>query len=259
MEVDPPARIPANEVVAFARGSRDAHCTGGEAGPGIETFPSSIMSVFALPSRAAATSLALAAAWPVSFAQTIELKETVVTATRSATSADELVSDVTVIDRRAIEASTARTLPELLARTAGLQMSANGGMGKVSSVFIRGAENRHTILLVDGVRLSSATTGNPSWDGIPVDMIERIEVLKGPASALYGSEGVGGVVQVFLRKGVDGFHPYASLTAGSRARTGHESGTGNDRVRRARTLAVYLAIYMEAEVVHLGSRKNPIC
>jgi vitamin B12 transporter len=66
------------------------------------------------------------------------------------------------------------------------------------------------------VRLGSATTGTPSWDNIPVDMIERIEVLKGPASALYGSEGVGGVVQVFTRKGSGGFHPYASLTAGSR-------------------------------------------
>ena len=166
-------------------------------------------------SRAAALSLALAAAFPSSFAQTAALKETVVTATRSATRADELVSDVTVIDRQAIEASTARTLPELLARTAGVQMSANGGMGKQSSVFIRGTETRHTILMVDGVRLGSATAGTQSWESIPVEMIERIEVLKGPASALYGSDGVGGVVQVFLRKGRDGFHPFASLTAGS--------------------------------------------
>jgi vitamin B12 transporter len=143
------------------------------------------------------------------------LGETVVTATRAATRADELVSEVKVVDRAAIEASTARTLPELLARTAGVQMSSNGGRGKQSNVFIRGAENRHTILLVDGVRLGSATAGTPSWETIPVEMIERIEILKGPASALYGSEGVGGVVQVFLRKGKDGSHPYASLTAGS--------------------------------------------
>ena len=148
------------------------------------------------------------------------LKETVVTATRTATRADELVSDVTVIDRKAIEASTARTLPELLARNGGLQMSANGGRGKQSSVFTRGTENRHTILLVDGVRMASATAGTPSWENIPVEMIERIEILKGPASALYGSDGVGGVVQVFTRKGGTGFHPYATLTLGS-----HEHGT----------------------------------
>jgi vitamin B12 transporter len=114
-----------------------------------------------------------------------------------------------------IEASTARTLPELLARTAGLQMSANGATGKTSSVFIRGTESRHTILLIDGVRFGSATAGTPSWDNIPVEMIERIEVLKGPASALYGSEGVGGVVQIFTRRGKQGFHPYASATLGS--------------------------------------------
>ncbi len=184
-------------------------------------------SVFLL--RVAALLPALAAVSPSS-AQSVALKEVVVTATRGATGADELVSDVTVIDRQAIEASTARSLPELLARTAGVQMAANGGLGKASSVFIRGTEARHTILLVDGVRLGSATLGTPSWDNIPVDMIERIEVLKGPASALYGSEAVGGVVQIFMRKGREGFHPYASLTVGSehyaQAATGLQAGQG---------------------------------
>jgi vitamin B12 transporter len=164
----------------------------------------------------AALPLALAAAFPSSsFAQGQTLPETVVTANRVATRADELLAEVKVIDRAEIEASTARTLPELLARMAGVQMFANGGRGKNSSVFIRGNENRHTILLVDGVRLGSATTGTPSWENIPVEMIERIEVLKGPASALYGSDGVGGVVQIFTRQGVEGFHPYAQATAGS--------------------------------------------
>lgn len=166
--------------------------------------------------RLAVLPLAVAAAFPFSsFAQNQTLQETVVTANRVATRADELVAEVKVIDRAEIEASTARTLPELLARTAGVQMSSNGGRGKTSNVFIRGAENRHTILLVDGVRLGSATAGTPSWENIPVEMIERIEVLKGPASALYGSDGVGGVVQIFTRKGVEGFQPYANLTAGS--------------------------------------------
>ena len=161
--------------------------------------------------------LALAAAFP-SFSQTAaapQLKETVVSATRTPTRADELVSDVVVIDRAAIEKSAGRTLPELLARVPGIQFSSNGGLGKNSSVNIRGTEARHTILLIDGVRFGSATTGTPAWDNIPVDMIERIEILKGPASALYGSEAVGGVVQIFLRKGGKGFHPYASASVGS--------------------------------------------
>ena len=167
--------------------------------------------------RLAVLPLALAAAFPsYSQAQTSpQLKETVVTASRTAQRADELVSDVVIINRADIEKSSGRTLPEILARAPGVQFSANGGLGKNSSVNIRGAEARHTVLLIDGVRFGSATTGSPNWDTIPVDMIERIEILKGPASALYGSEAVGGVVQVFLRKGVQGFNPYASLTLGS--------------------------------------------
>jgi vitamin B12 transporter len=157
--------------------------------------------------------LALASALPA-WAQS-SLNETVVTATRTETRADALVSDVTVIGREQIEASTARTLTELLARNAGLQMSSNGGLGKQSNLYIRGTENRHTIVLVDGVRLGSATSGTPSLDNIPVEMIERIEILKGPASALYGSEAVGGVVQIFTRKGSQGFHPFASVAAGT--------------------------------------------
>ncbi|MEJ7686481.1 MAG: TonB-dependent receptor [Variovorax sp.] len=146
------------------------------------------------------------------------LAETVVTATRTSTRVDELVSDTTVIDRAQIERQASRTLPDLLARVAGVQITSNGGAGKASGVFIRGAESRHTILLIDGVRYGSATAGTPGWDNIPVEMIERIEVVKGPASALYGSDGVGGVVQIFTRKarpGEDSFNPRASSTIGS--------------------------------------------
>ena len=189
--------------------------------------------------RLAALPLALAAVFPplAVFSQTQDaasLKAVVVSATRNPTRADELVSDVVVIDRAEIEKSVGRTLPEILARVPGVQFSANGGLGKNSSINIRGTESRHTILLIDGVRYGSATTGAPAWDNIPVDMIERIEILKGPASALYGSDAVGGVVQIFLRKpgtGSGGFNPYASATLGSekfrQLATGFSGGAGN--------------------------------
>ena len=142
---------------------------------------------------------------PSAFAQSAPasstLSETVVTATRIETRADDLVSDVRVIDRRVIEASTARSLPEILAREAGLQMSANGGLGQNTSVFIRGTNGRHALLLVDGVRIGSATAGTAPWEAVPLNLVERIEVLQGPASALYGADAAGGVVQVFTRKG----------------------------------------------------------
>ena len=171
--------------------------------------------------RLAALPLALASVFsaaPNAFAQnqaTAQLKEVVVTASRIQTRADDLVSDVVVLDRAAIEASTGRTLTEVLARSAGVQMTATGGAGSLSGVFLRGTETRHTILLIDGVRYGTATAGLPNLDTLPLDMVERIEVLKGPGSALYGSDAVGGVVQVFLRKGVKGFSPSAAITVGS--------------------------------------------
>ena len=169
----------------------------------------------------AALPLALVSAFsvaPNAFAQSqakTQLKEVVVTASRMETRADDLVSDVVVLDRAAIEASTGRTLTEVLARSAGVQMTATGGAGSLSGLFVRGTETRHTILLIDGVRYGSATAGLPNLDTLPLDMVERIEVLKGPGSALYGSDAVGGVVQVFLRKGVTGFSPSAAITVGS--------------------------------------------
>jgi vitamin B12 transporter len=182
------------------------------------------------PVRLAAAGLFACSILPGAAVAQSALRETVVTATRSAVRADELVSDVVVLDRADIERSAGRTLPELLARSAGVQFSANGGLGKVSSIFIRGTEARHTVLLIDGVRYGSATAGTPIWDNIPLDMIERIEVLKGPGSSLYGSDAVGGVVQIFTRAGKAGFHPQANLTVGSRgfAQLGASLAAGKD-------------------------------
>ncbi len=146
-----------------------------------------------------------------------QLQEVVVTASRTTARIDDLVSEVVVIDRDEIEKSAGRTLTELLARSAGVQFSANGGNGSATSIYIRGTEGRHTILLIDGVRYGSATLGTPVWENIPLEAIERIEVLKGPGSSLYGSDAAGGVVQIFTRQGGKGFNPRAKFTVGSNA------------------------------------------
>ncbi len=191
------------------------------------------MKNFSTTLRLSALACACAAACAVSAqtAGTPQLKEVVITATRTETRTDELVSDVVVVTREQIEQSAGRTLPEVLTRTAGVQFSSNGGLGKSAGVFIRGAESRHTILLIDGVRFGSATTGTPTWENIPLDMIDRIEVLKGPASALYGSDAIGGVVQIFTRRGAVGFFPNASATLGSNSYSqlgaGFNGGTGD--------------------------------
>ncbi len=188
------------------------------------------MKIHWLNLRLAALPVALSAAFSA-LAQTAQLSETVVTATRTESRAAAVLADVTVITREDIERSAGRTLSELIARETGIQTAANGGLGKSSSLFIRGTESRHVLFLIDGVRYTSATAGTPPLDNISLESIERIEVLKGPASALYGSDAVGGVVQIFTRRGVKGFRPYASVTLGSEDRregaAGFQGGTGD--------------------------------
>ena len=151
-------------------------------------------------------------------AQGTELEAVVVTATRTPVPPDQLAAQVVLIDRAAIEQAQGATLAGLLQQAAGVQISSNGGLGKASNVFIRGTEGRHVLLLIDGVRYGSATLGTPNWDNLPLAAIERIEVLKGPAAALYGSDAVGGVVQIFTRRGQEGFHPHAELGLGAYGR-----------------------------------------
>lgn len=183
------------------------------------------MKISVAPAGLSVLALALVAAFPLpASAQSPHegLDPVVVTATRTESREDALLSDVVVIGRDAIERHAGRTLAELITREAGVQMSGNGGLGKNSSVYIRGTESRHVLLLIDGVRFGSATAGSATFDNLSIEDIERIEVLKGPASALYGSDAVGGVIQIFTRKGRTGLHPDAAVTVGSH---GHRAWT----------------------------------
>jgi vitamin B12 transporter len=138
-----------------------------------------------------------------------------VTGSRVPMRVDQALAEVTLIDRAQIEDASGRTLAELLSRQNGVQFWAYGGMGKISSVSLRGLDSRHTLLLIDGVRYGSVTAGTPVWENIPLDAIERIEIVRGPLSGLYGSDAVGGVVQIFTRAGAPGLHLDASALTGS--------------------------------------------
>ncbi len=162
--------------------------------------------------RLAPLALALAAA--AAAAQT-RLDPVVVSATRTPLRIGDAVAEVSLIDRAMLDRSAGRTLVEVLATQPGLQFTSTGGLGKTASVFIRGLEARHTLLLLDGVRVSSETVGSPSLDNIPLEIVDRIEIVRGPMSSLYGSGAFGGVIQVFTRRGREGLHPNAALTAGS--------------------------------------------
>ena len=161
--------------------------------------------------------LALAAAFP-SFAQTQatpQLAETVVTATRVAQPLSDVVADVSIIDRAQIERSGAVGVADVLKRLPGIEITRNGGPGATTSVFLRGAESRFTAVYIDGVRVDSQATGGAAWEAIPLALIDRIEVLRGPAAAVYGSDAIGGVIQIFTKRGEAGFAPYAGVGLGT--------------------------------------------
>ena len=128
--------------------------------------------------------------------------DTVVTpATRTPQKLSEGLADLTVLTRADIERQAAASVADLLRNNGCAEMVRTGGAGSTTSLFLRGADTRHTLVLVDGVRMDSQATGGASWQGIPIAQVERVEILKGPASAIYGSDAVGGVVQIFTRKG----------------------------------------------------------
>lgn len=147
--------------------------------------------------------------------QAFSLPEMTVTATRSDTPSNELATATTVYTRDDIAQLQVRTLPELLNRTTGIDMTQNGGFGKTSSVFMRGTNSDHVLVLIDGIKAGSVTLGTTPFEIIPVDQIERVEISRGPNSSLYGSEAVGGVIQIFTRKGKQQDTPSISLDAGA--------------------------------------------
>lgn len=134
-------------------------------------------------------------------AEALEQAPIVVTATRTAQTIDETLASVTVIDRQTIRNSQARDAAELLQLYAGVDIARNGGPGQTTSLFLRGTESNQTLVLVDGVKLNPGTIGLPALQNIDPAVIERIEVVRGPRSTLYGSEAIGGVVQIFTRRG----------------------------------------------------------
>lgn len=130
---------------------------------------------------------------------------------------------VTVIDRAEIERKQYNSVEDLLKTLPGVSMKNSGGAGKATSLSLRGTNANAILVLVDGQKIGSATTGQAAFQFLPIDQIERVEVVRGPRSSLYGSEAIGGVIQIYTRKGTEnGVKPFASFTYGS-----HESYDAN--------------------------------
>jgi vitamin B12 transporter len=145
------------------------------------------------------------------------LDPVIVTATRTPINVDESLSSVTVITRADIERLQPVSVIDLLNGLPGVTFAQSGGIGEQSSLFLRGTNSTHTLVLIDGVRIGSITAGLAAFEQIPVEQIDRIEIVRGPRSSLYGADAIGGVIQIFTRHGQrdGGVTPSLSVTTGS--------------------------------------------
>jgi vitamin B12 transporter len=157
----------------------------------------------------------------------------IVTATRTAITVDDALSSVSVITRADIERLQPLSVADLLTGLPGVSFANSGGYGQQTSLFLRGTNSSHTLVLIDGVRIGGIGSGLAAFEQIPVEQIERIEVVRGPRSSLYGADAIGGVIQIFTRHGAQdgGLLPSFSVTTGShnllRGQVGLSGGNQN--------------------------------
>lgn len=158
-----------------------------------------------------------------------------VTARRESTAIDASLAAVRVIDRVEIERRQAGDLLELLRTEAGVDITRSGGVGQATTLFLRGSNSNHTLFLIDGVRVSSANSGLYDLAHLPLANVERIEIVRGPRAAFWGSDAIGGVVQIFTRK-VEGYA--GRIMAGKYGRLGVDASIGGQGERGEMSLTI---------------------
>lgn len=150
----------------------------------------------------------------------------VVTATRTEESSSAVLAPVTVIEREDIDRLQEKDVVDLLQHVPGASVVRSGGPGSNASLFLRGTNEDHTLFLVDGQRISSATLGSTNFQLLDPEQIDHIEILRGPRSSLYGSDAIGGVVQIFTRR--PGKEPEAYVKAGYGSHDSSQIAAGGD-------------------------------
>jgi vitamin B12 transporter len=170
----------------------------------------------ALPLPAAATAVGL------------PLDPIVITASRTAEGVADSLASVSVIEREEIERRQATSLPDLLQGLPGVVLRSNGGLGHNTNLYLRGTNPDHVLLLFDGFALGSASSGFLPWQSLPLGQIDRVEVVRGPRSSLYGSSAIGGVVQLFGGRGGGPLAPQFDLGIGSDALVDYRVGVAGD-------------------------------
>ncbi len=192
-------------------------------------------------------SLGLALAQPVTV-----LEEVVVTATRSEAARSSILASVEVLNRDDIDRSQATSLADVLRQVAGFEFARNGGPGTVTSFFLRGHNSVNVVLLVDGVRMPADGIGAPLAVDIPLAHVQRIELVRGDASALYGSAANGGVIHIMTRKGAG---QYAQVGAGSHGRRSLQLGLS--RASETTDVAIRLGQDQSPRLSSMNVRQKP--
>ena len=197
---------------------------------------------FPVSRRAALSSLALAITSTFASANNATnpaVAAVVITASRAPQAAADVLSDHVLLSSEDIVRSGAGNIVDLLQRQRGIEVARNGGPGTNASVFIRGGDSKQTVVLVDGVRIGSSTSGIANWSALPLASIERIEIIYGPLATMYGADAIGGVVQVFTKRGAGAPAVTAALGAGAaKARSADASVSGGaGRFNYALTIA----------------------
>jgi vitamin B12 transporter len=156
--------------------------------------------------------------------QSAAAQTVVVSATREPMAVERLAADVSVIDSDTLRSTTADSLADVVRREAGVQLSRNGGPGQSTGMLMRGSASRQSVVLVDGVRVGSATLGYAALEGLGMALVDRVEVLRGPGSSLYGADAVGGVINIITRSGSAGQQLDARVAVGGYG--SQEAGAG---------------------------------
>lgn len=197
-------------------------------------FPAAGLAVL-LSSQAFAAGLDQQAAAPSVADRTAStaLADIVVTANRSAQEIDKVGPSVTVLTQAALEAAQATAVPDVLATTPGISFTRNGGVGNVANINIRGAEGYHTVLLIDGVKMNdpSTTQGGVNFSNVLVGDVGRIEVLRGAQSTLWGSQAIGGVINIITAEPTEAFQGNLSAEVGARGTQYYRGAVGGSNER----------------------------
>ncbi|MDO6824337.1 TonB-dependent receptor [Marinobacter sp. 1_MG-2023] len=188
----------------------------------------SVASVLVFPFAFSPLSIAVAQE-----TQSSQLDPIVVTATLGPRTVGESLASVTVVDEEEIRSKAPAEFSDLLRGQPGISVTGNGSFGKTTSVYTRGVQNAGTVLLVDGVKLHSATGGGAPWQYFPTELIERVEIVRGPRSSLYGADAMGGVVQAFTLDPEQGKRGWVEAGAGNfdtqKVSAGASASVGNTR------------------------------